>query len=418
MNFTLFRLIFGTYLIVHLLTLFPYAPDLFSQEGLIQDPTLNPLSLPSIINSRTSAYVTVGLGVLCSLAFTLNAHRRPAALLLAVILHLLFLRNNLTSNPSLPYLNLLLVLSAFLPKNPTREQCEDPVRVAAFLLALGYTFSGLTKLSSPSWLDGSAFYHVLNNPLARTNLAQELALLTPEAFLQIFTWGALTAELLFLPLWIWKGSRPWIWLTLVSMHLGLIFVVDFADLSLGMIMVHLFIFDPRWIPSRKAKNGLPIQVSFDADCLMCNGFIRFLSQQDFQNSLRFHPLPSDSPKDTLLALRDGQASQKSGAVMTALETLGGEWRVLAIGLHLSPRALNDAVYVLIAKNRHRLSSLFRNFRSGKAGTHSCSLPPAKLQRQLAPAWLTLPLLRPSPPSLWWVLTALAAVLFLTPGQGA
>jgi hypothetical protein len=31
------------------------------------------------------------------------------------------------------------------------------------------------------------------------------------------------------------------------MHLSLIALIDFADLSLGMVLIHLFTFDPGWV---------------------------------------------------------------------------------------------------------------------------------------------------------------------------
>jgi|GEM_PF-5184698 len=34
---------------------------------------------------------------------------------------------------------------------------------------------------------------------------------------------------------------------MVVLHIGIIFVVDFADLSLGMLMVHAFTFDRKWL---------------------------------------------------------------------------------------------------------------------------------------------------------------------------
>jgi hypothetical protein len=34
---------------------------------------------------------------------------------------------------------------------------------------------------------------------------------------------------------------------MLALHLGLLFVIDFADLSLGMVLLHLFTFDPEWL---------------------------------------------------------------------------------------------------------------------------------------------------------------------------
>jgi hypothetical protein len=64
------------------------------------------------------------------------------------------------------------------------------------------------------------------------------------------SYGALALELLFLPLALIPRLRPWLWLALLGMHLGLIALIDFADLSFGMVVFHLFVADPAWLPRR------------------------------------------------------------------------------------------------------------------------------------------------------------------------
>ena len=63
--------------------------------------------------------------------------------------------------------------------------------------------------------------------------------------------------------------------------------VYFADLTLGMVMIHLFTFDPDWLrPDRAAR---PILL-FDGECALCHGAVRFLSQEDSHDVLRYAPL--------------------------------------------------------------------------------------------------------------------------------
>ena len=118
-------------------------------------------------------------------------------------------------------------------------------------MAVGYSFSGLTKLSSPSWLDGSALSYVLSSPLARPHFLQAW-LLSHPALLTVMTFGVLAGEILFAPLACFRRVRPWIWLGMVCMHLGILLTVDFADLTLGMLLIHVITFDPDWIPKRPA----------------------------------------------------------------------------------------------------------------------------------------------------------------------
>ena len=41
-QFALFRIFFGAFLTWHFIALIPYGPELFSNEGIISDPALNP----------------------------------------------------------------------------------------------------------------------------------------------------------------------------------------------------------------------------------------------------------------------------------------------------------------------------------------------------------------------------------------
>jgi hypothetical protein len=171
----------------------------------------------------------------------------------------LFNRNVLISNPSIPYVGLVLLLTALVPaREPLRLFGRTPQPAAFYmpgavywsawlLMAVGYTFSGVVKLSSPSWVDGTAFWHILQNPLARDGFVRDAVLGWPAWILHVLTWVPLALEIAFLPLALWQRSRPWAWLAMIGLHIGIMGLVSFADLSAGMIMLHLFTFDPRWI---------------------------------------------------------------------------------------------------------------------------------------------------------------------------
>lgn len=268
LHFAGFRIVFGVYLTVHFLDLLPYAAELFSRGGMLSDSRLNFTHglLPNPLERWDSpAFATAFVGALATLAFafTVGFCRRFAAIALWFGWACLFNRNNLITNPSLPYVGMLLLLSAIVP-------CGEPLSIRAkndeewtfptgaywaawVLLAFGYAFSGWTKLQSPSWVDGSALEHVLNNPLARPGFARDAMLRFPGA-LQLLTWATLAVELLFLPLSFHRTGRLVAWSALCSLHLGIVLLVDFADLSIGMLMVHLFTFDSAWMPARRDVN--------------------------------------------------------------------------------------------------------------------------------------------------------------------
>lgn len=269
-QFALFRCIFGLYLALHCAQLAPWGAELFSSEGMFPDPAVNPLHglFPNPLAVWDPPWLVtawlVGLTLL-SLAFAAGIARRAAAVALWFGLACLFGRNNLIANPSLPYVGSLLLLTALVPTGEgwtLRRRSGAAAwylpaavfHVAWVLLAVGYTYSGLIKLASPSWMDGSALSHVLDNPLARPGSLRQ-ALAAAPGLLQVASWGALAVEILAVPLSLFRRLRPWWWLSAILLQLGILSLVSFADLTVGMLMAHLFTFDRRWLPARRGALG-------------------------------------------------------------------------------------------------------------------------------------------------------------------
>ena len=160
----------------------------------------------------------------------------------------------------------LLLLSVTVPPGEGLSPLRPPVapwffprwsaRAAWVLLALGYTFSGLDKLwACPSWRSGQALGLVLELPLARPGALRDLLLSLPAPFLALATWGALATEILCLPLCLWGRTRPFAWLAATLLQVGILATLGFAELTCGMLLVHWFVFDPRWLallPQRSA----------------------------------------------------------------------------------------------------------------------------------------------------------------------
>jgi predicted DCC family thiol-disulfide oxidoreductase YuxK len=236
---------------------------------------------------------------------------------------------------------------------------------AWILMALGYTYSGAAKLASPSWLDGTAVAHVLENPLARPGVLRQTILALPDGLLKLGTWATLAFELLFAPLALSRRGRPWIWTLGLAMHLGLIALINFADLSLGMVMLHLFTFDPAWVPPVNARATETL--FYDAQCGLCHGAVRFLLAEDHTpgGAFRFAPLGGQTfraaiPKafdlaDGLVLLTDDERIlTRSRAALHVGQRLGGLWRVTAWFAGLLPTAALDRRYNAVARVRYRL----------------------------------------------------------------
>lgn len=404
-QFAAFRIVLGIYLALHFAALVPYAPELFSRNGVLPDARLNFTHgiLPNPLEHLdTPAFATGFVAALALLAVVLatGRARRESAVLLWYGSACLFNRNNLMSNPSLPYIGSLLLLTATVPLGEPmvafKRKAADwffPVwtfRTAWILMAVGYTYSGLDKwITSPSWQDGTALLHVVNLPLAQPGPMRELVASLPDFALAGMTYGALALEVGFLPLALFRKSRPWVWSATTAMHLGIMLLVSFADLSLGMLMVHLFTFDPEWLPARRSE-GRRV-VLFDGVCALCDRSMRFLVDEDEAALLHFAPLQgstagevlerhpeADRSLSTVIYVRGAGTSQerihqRSDAAFAILDDLGGFWRVVS-WLRVIPRPLRDAVYQLVATHRYRWF--------GKL--EACALPgPGQSERFLA-----------------------------------
>jgi len=240
------------------------------------------------------------------------------------------------------------------------------------LMAIGYSYSGYTKLLSPSWLDGSALSYVLQNPLARPTAFRNLLLVLPPVVLRILTWAGLLLELSFAPLALARKARPWIWTAMVGMHVGLLSMVSFADLTAGMLLLHLFTFDPAWLPPRMARRSE--WVFYDGNCALCHGWVRFvLAEDSSRKTFRLSPLQGDLfsriqgdkrsslPDSVVVLTEDEKLLTRSGAVLYILRRLGGWWLLVAMIVGAFPQMVLDWCYDRVAGARKRLFGTRKSF---------------------------------------------------------
>lgn len=375
-QFSIFRIILGIYLVVHFSMLIPYAAEIWSEAGMLPDPSSNltygvfPNILYSITSTSGVTLFIIFLTVL-SLLFLIGYQRPIVSILLWYGWASLFDRNNLINNPGIPYVGWLLLCCAVLPKgeplslskSTTDSRWEMPAIIfygAWALMAIGYTVSGFDKYLSPSWKDGSAMIHLLENPLARDWWLREFILSFPEWILKIKTWVVLFIEMAFLPLAIFTITRKWIWLAMIGMHLGILMVVDFADLTLGMLMIHWFTFDSRWFEAKPKHSGI---VYFDGVCGMCNTFINFLLSEDQKATLQYAPLQGDTAKsnidskyssdlNTVVYQEGDKVYSELDAILKSVASIGGIWRLVLV-LRIVPNFIGNRVYRFVSMNRYQ-----------------------------------------------------------------
>jgi predicted DCC family thiol-disulfide oxidoreductase YuxK len=400
-QYSVFRILLGSYLCEHFLRLLPWGRELFSNQGALPNSSASPLIhlFPNIFGVWDSpAFVLslLALGAVLGLLLAMGVWDRAAAVVTWYLWACLLGRNPLIANPSLPYIGWLLLAHAVLSPAPygswaargradPRGKWEMPAglfTLAWMVMAAGYSFSGYTKLISPSWVDGSALARVLENPLARPTILRGALLALPPVVLRLATWGGLSLELGFAPLALFRRIRPWLWGGMVSLHVGLLAMVDFADLTAAMLLVHFFTFDPAWIRPHAA--GLQEWLFYDGHCGLCHRMVRFVLAEDRTgSSFRFAPLESAFfasriPAEQRAALPDsivvqaarGELMTRSAAILHVMRRLGGLWRILAALAGVIPGVMLDWCYDRVAGVRRKI---FR------APAEACPILPVELR---------------------------------------
>lgn len=107
-------------------------------------------------------------------------------------------------------------------------------------------------------------------------------------------------------------------------------------------------------------------VVFDAKCLLCLAWVKFLLKHDKRGRFRFASIQSRAGADLLaraglqvtnletLLLVDGKRTyQHTAAILRVLHQLGFPWRLAWIGW-LVPSFIRDAAYRWVARNRYRI----------------------------------------------------------------
>lgn len=372
------RILLGTYLAIHFVHLLPWSAEVFSSRGMMSDARSSPLFglIPNVLalsDSPAAVAALVGAGAACGILLAIGRSDKLVAMLALYVLACLHARNPLIANPGLPYVGWLLLAHLAIPRVPrgdTHAACEwrmpQPIVVAAWIvLALSYSYSGYTKLLSPSWVSGDTIHYVLENPLARDHFVRELFLAMPQSILRALTWIVMYVELLFAPLALIPRLRAALWTTMLCVQVGFLVLLNFADLTTPMLLFHFFTFDPGWIRGARARTRETIY--YDGTCGLCHALVRFTLVEDRSAHFRFAPLQGAAfaaavsgqvratlPDTIVVVDESGDLHIKGSAVIHVLRALGGAWGVLGVALSILPGRIVDAGYDTVGRLRQRL----------------------------------------------------------------
>lgn len=260
-QFGIWRAAFGLYLLLYFLRLLPYGKELFSDQGILPDASVNwthgILASPAWLWASPMA-ITILLALLmgCALLLTLGIWRRPTALALWLGWELLYNRNNLTLDPTLPYIGWLLLACALVPsgeqfslgKNSKKWRMPRLLYGGAWtVLGVSYLYAGAQKLFSPSWLDGSAMSQIYDNPIVYHNPFVALMLSLPPILLMLQTWLVLGLQISAPVLFLFRKSRYAGWLLHTGLHMLFLITFDLVDVVFAMLLFHFFLFDQDWL---------------------------------------------------------------------------------------------------------------------------------------------------------------------------
>lgn len=121
----------------------------------------------------------------------------------------------------------------------------------------------------------------------------------------------------------------------------------------------------------------------DGECLLCDGFLKFVLKRDRQKRFFYAHLqsfPTETlpkgilPKNglkTVFLWHEGRLYEKSDVSIVVFGLLGGFWRICSYMIRLFPKFARDFWYDMIAKYRYKIW--------GKSNT--CILPTAEIKER-------------------------------------
>lgn len=366
-QFAIWRILFGVYATYFSLTLIPYTVELFSNQGIYShSPTTFPF--PNILYWLDAPSVVIGLSIFSAIAcigITIGYQRRLSALIAWYIHACWFGRNIFIEDPSMAYVGLLFILLAIIPSGEVwsfdKKRSEKDITwnmplmsywTALLALGIGYTISGLDKFQAIGWQVGDAMYYMLDLQMTRDNLIANLVKDMPFTGFQYLTWFAALGMLFALPGLLWKRSRFITWIIVTSMFITSTILFELTQVTLAMLLFHLFIFDRTWIPAKKANGN--ITLFYDTNCNLCQTYKTFIETEEHKNKTTFTSIRDrDTEFDSLILSIDGKEYTYSDSVLQHWHYLGGIWRVFAFLLLPIPKIIRDSVYKFVSKHRYK-----------------------------------------------------------------
>ncbi|MFT7507764.1 MAG: putative DCC family thiol-disulfide oxidoreductase YuxK [Acidimicrobiales bacterium] len=380
-QFSIFRILFGVYLFTYFVSLIPYGSELFSSEGMVDHVSLNWTNalLPEVFTYATNPiFVTSLLSILAilSLCVSFGYWRRISAALLWVGWAALYNMNNLTGDPSLAFVGLLLLALAIIPvyeplalSNLTTASKEHKKWFVPailfwgmwFIFGASFTISGLEKFASPAWFGGSAIILLYEGPMVFHYVLTDFLRTLPEQIHKLTTWLVLYSQMLALPAIFFRITRLIFWLITTAFFVFGHLVLDLTYVLIALVLFYFFMFDSTWFKGRQKTNMLFI----DGTCTACTAFAKFIKTEDIHDRYSVETFQSKAIKgflsdeeiekmETMVLIVDEVIIYRGAdALIYSIANLGGIWITIKI-LFIFPKKIRSKWYQYISVNRCRI----------------------------------------------------------------
>ena len=260
-HFQIFRILLGLFSCFYFVRFGYYAEFAIGKEGVIPSsrfPSLGIINLFSFFGNSLGYDVACYLAAFVSLLFAFKL------LFILASLFLWFSWSSITYQVPMyscayeGYLGYLFIASLLAEPTKLGPIISKELRYSGGLvLGFAYLASALNKWNkSPGWVNGQVVEMLCNTRLMNSDLIASTCLSAPPWFLKTLTWGGLGMEFSFLFLFIIKRTRWLAFLLGSSMHLGTLIFMQIIDVSLAMLLMYVFIWDPSWTTRVLAKLNL------------------------------------------------------------------------------------------------------------------------------------------------------------------
>ena len=371
-QYSIFRVLLGGFLLSHFVQLSLWAWDLPS--GMLLAVTV--------------------IAAIASLLFIVGIVDKWAALFLGFALVFLYGRNPALPKASVAPLVWMLLAHLLMRRAPYGSLAArgrpDPgagwrfpvalVLGTWLLLAWSYLLAGQSLTFGPQTVAGIFLPDVFPDPYLRDYVSPDFLGLLPPFLVEALELKAMLVGYCFPLFLMFDRVRVWFWCALFATQLCIAFLVGFAGVSIVLLLLHLFAFDPGWIRSRKPPERATL--FYDGTCALCHRLARFVLAEDKDERITFSPLQSEFFRsaftaeersglpDSIVLKSDVGLLLEGDAAIRILKMLGGIWLVLAVFLGAFPRRWRNAAYRFIGERRYRLF--------GRTET-ACPIVPPRLQ---------------------------------------